>query len=309
VLLHALTLAQAEGGKRPTGPDDVIWLNLECQYCLTDAGLKELKDFKNLKYLNLSQDNVTEAGLKELKGLKHLRTLVLSNTHVMGEWTDGVLRTLREIGLLHALREAQLEGGQRPSGPDEVFVLYLSGYDKMTDAGLKELKDLKNLQMLDLARTKVTGVGLKEFKNLQTLDLSNTQVSEEGLKELKGCKNLKYLNLKGTAVTDEGLKELKGLKNLRTLYLPVVTDGVLRSLREVGLLHALANAQAEGGKRPAGDDDMIYLDLSGTQVTNEGLKELKDLKNLRVLSLLNTKVTDEGLKELKEALPMCMMHR
>ncbi len=48
----------------------------------------------------------------------------------------------------------------------------------MTDAGLKELAGLKNLQSLSLGRTKVTDVGLKELaglKSLQTLDLYNTR--------------------------------------------------------------------------------------------------------------------------------------
>jgi hypothetical protein len=46
--------------------------------------------------------------------------------------------------------------------------------------------------------------------------------------------------------------------------------------------------------------DLRYLSLTGTQVTDEGLKELRELKNLQKLSLANTQVTDEGLKELKE---------
>jgi len=40
-------------------------------------------------------------------------------------------------------------------------------------------------------------------------------------------------------------------------------------------------------------------------VTEEGLKELKELKNLTRLLLDGTKVTDAGKKELKEALPNC----
>ncbi|MEI4883989.1 hypothetical protein, partial [Klebsiella pneumoniae] len=72
--------------------------------------------------------------------------------------------------------------------------------------------------------------------------------------------------------------------------------------REVGLLHALTQAQnlAGGGKRPAGPDDVIVLNLLGTPVTSAGLKELKDLKNLQMLTLSGTQVTDAGLKELKE---------
>jgi hypothetical protein len=40
-------------------------------------------------------------------------------------------------------------------------------------------------------------------------------------------------------------------------------------------------------------------------VTDAGLKELKELKQLSRLELSGTKVTDAGIKELKRALPKC----
>ncbi|HEV3080227.1 MAG TPA: hypothetical protein VGY66_10625 [Gemmataceae bacterium] len=59
----------------------------------------------------------------------------------------------------------------------------------MTDAGLKELAGLKNLQTLELAGTAVTDTGLKELaglKSLQRLNLTYTRVTDKGLKELAG---------------------------------------------------------------------------------------------------------------------------
>jgi hypothetical protein len=50
---------------------------------------------------------------------------------------------------------------------------------------------------------------------------------------------------------------------------------------------------------------LTWLQLGSTQVTEAGLKELKELKNLSWLYLGGTPVTDAGLKELKEALPKC----
>jgi len=45
------------------------------------------------------------------------------------------------------------------------------------------------------------------------------------------------------------------------------------------------------------------------KVTDAGLKELQNLKNLDSLFLVDTKVTDEGVKELQEALPKCEIIR
>jgi internalin A len=45
------------------------------------------------------------------------------------------------------------------------------------------------------------------------------------------------------------------------------------------------------------------LDLSGTKITDAGLKALKELKNLRTLVLSETKATKRGIKDLQTALP------
>src|SRR5215471_8606691 len=55
-----------------------------------EAVLKELKDHKQLRLLNLNGSEVTDAGLKELKDLQQLRSLDLSFTRV----TDAVLKEL-----------------------------------------------------------------------------------------------------------------------------------------------------------------------------------------------------------------------
>jgi internalin A len=58
----------------------------------------------------------------------------------------------------------------------------------VTDAGLKELAALKQLQTLYLRGRSVTDAGLKEMaalKQLQTLCLYNTEVTDAGVAELR----------------------------------------------------------------------------------------------------------------------------
>jgi Leucine-rich repeat (LRR) protein len=225
--------------------------------------------------------------------------------------TDPVTKVVMHTFQMPAsARDTDLMNLPNPPFP---FALDLRGTE-VKDAGLKELKVLKNLSSLNLFATEVTGAGLKELKdlkNLTSLNLSFTQVTDARLKELAELKNLSSLNLQNTKVTNAGLKELKELKNLTYLDLfgTQVTDAGLRPLREIGLLHALSRAHGKGGSRPTSAAEVLSMDLSDTQVTDAGLKELADLKNLTFLNLSNTKVTDAGLKELREALPSCKVVR
>src|SRR5205085_650333 len=150
---------------------------------------------------------VMDTGLKELQGLKHLKRLYLDRTQV----TNTALQSLRAIGLLHVLTNAAAKNGERPSSSADVTRLDLYG-TAVTDAGLKELKELQSLQTLVLWRTKVTNAGLKELKDLKSLkvlDLKETKVTDAGLKELKQLKSLQTLDLRFTKVTDAAVKELK----------------------------------------------------------------------------------------------------
>jgi RNA polymerase sigma factor (sigma-70 family) len=185
---------------------------------------------------------------------------------------------------------------------------------EVTDAGLKELKDLKQLIVLYLWQTQVTDAGLKELKNfklLAGLNLDHTKVTDAGLKELKGLKQLADLSLRQTQVTDAGLKELKDLKQLKGLELPStkVTDAELKELKDLKQLIQLDldfTKVADAGLKELKElKQLRVLYLDGTRVTDAGLKELKDLKQLSLLQLQGTQVTNDGVRALRKALPKC----
>lgn len=99
------------------------------------------------------------------------------------------------------------------------------------------LKDVANLQELDLAGVQLADADLAQIaglKNLRVLHLEKTPVTDAGLAHLKGLSNLMYLNIYGTAVTDAGLPQLKGLTNLKSLYVfeTKVTDTGIAALKE-----------------------------------------------------------------------------
>ena len=138
----------------------------------------------------------------------------------------------------------------------------------MTNAGLKELAPLKQLQTLFLGHTLVTDAGLKELApltQLQRLDLGITKVTDVGLKELAPLTQLQRLDLDDTGdrrgaegtgptqatsdagshrtkVTDAGLKELASVKQLQMLNLSYT--GVTGTAEGAGSAQAAADAEA-----------------------------------------------------------------
>ena len=83
----------------------------------------------------------------------------------------------------------------------------------------EQLKDLAELETLDLSNTPVSNVGLEHLKDLsrlETLDLSGTNVTDAGLDHLRGLTNLQSLDLSGTSVTKAAIANLRmSLPNLK----------------------------------------------------------------------------------------------
>src|SRR5262249_46388482 len=125
------------------------------------------------------------------------------------EAEDNAIKAIQKLGGYMA-RDEKVKG--KP-----IVGVFLGG-TKATDAGLKHLAGLRQLQMLRLGKTKVTDAGLKHLaglRQLHGLDLTNTKVTDAGLKHLGRLKQLQTLDLNYTELTDTGLKELAGLKQLR----------------------------------------------------------------------------------------------
>ncbi|OWK36957.1 Alanyl-tRNA synthetase [Fimbriiglobus ruber] len=294
------------------GLDKITSLNLSGTK-ITDAGMKKLKKYRNLSSLKLENTTVTDAGLLELSGIPRLTDLGLSDTAI----TDGRLKTLRQLGLLHILGEATppdatlfawqgdpKDDPSRPRRPSDIRVLNLS-QSKITAAGLKELKDFKGLTDLSLPRSVYTDEGLKTLREiglLHTVDrASANDVSPPGDGRPRSPTEVTTFRWDLTTATDAGLKELREFTHLRHIDIEreKITDGTLASLREIGLIHALAVTD-DHGEGPRTANDATAFEFTNTKVTSRGLRELKGLKNLNLVTLESELYTDETLKVLHE---------
>jgi hypothetical protein len=94
-------------------------------------------------------------------------------------------------------------------------------------------------------------------------------------------------------------------KPVRSIYLPgkKVTDAHLKHLKELKKLEfvrldAAPNITDEGVKELASLEQLKDVGLGSTKVTDAGVKHLTKLKNLTNLNLNFTKVTDASVNEL-----------
>jgi hypothetical protein len=108
---------------------------------LTDAGMRRVGDWENLRVLNLNGcADITDDGLSHLVKLNNLEKLMF-----IAEGS-GTLN-ISDAGLKHVGQMSRLR------------ILYLVGIP-VTDQGLKHLRQLDNLELILIRRTQVTDEGI-----------------------------------------------------------------------------------------------------------------------------------------------------
>lgn len=196
---------------RPTPGDPISDRTLEC---VAGAG--------TLKNIGLGSsgrpDELTDDGLRHLAGLKQLEDLSLSGKKLTGS------------GFRH------LAGGNLK----RVHLGYGGTDGGITDDGLAGVAKLATLQLLNLWGNKaVSDAGLAHLKNLtnlETLNLQDTGVTGPGLAHLAKCGKLEQLNLGKAPVTDAGIDNLPALPKLTHLWLgkTKITPAKLEKLKQAG---------------------------------------------------------------------------
>lgn len=148
-----------------------------------------------------------------------------------------------------------------------IHSIELSHNETVNDESLEWLAGLRELRVLYLYNTAVTGSGLASLNGLplQHLELSHSPVTDEGLRGVVDLSQLQSLGLKNTAVTDQGLNHLVKLPKLKDLR------------------------------------------LAYTDVSDVGLERLHQLTSLESVTLNGTNITAEGVTALAKALPKCQI--
>jgi len=117
-------------------------------------------------------------------------------------------------------------------------------------------------------------------------------VTDEDLKLVTGLQHLEVLDLRGTQISDEALFHLTDLPKLTQLYL----GGALITDSEQALFRARYTDRAT---EPIQDlISLKVLSLARTDIGDQGIRRLVELKDLEALFLIDTQITDASLEPL-----------
>ncbi|MBM3813741.1 MAG: hypothetical protein FJW20_19110 [Acidimicrobiia bacterium] len=190
---------------------------------------------------------------------------------------------------------------------------------RVTDLGLLRLKHLRHVRELNLFFAEwITDEGLavlKDWPKIERLNLRGTKVTDNTLSLLAGKDSIVALDIGFAEVTDSGLQHLTRLKNLRELAFGgnKMTDvgmQVLRSLPNLTDLDIAGRQRTDSGLWSVAVTDFALdpvatlshlesLNLSGTQITAQGLAKLVPLRKLAKLNLYGAKrIGDDAIPHL-----------
>src|SRR5262245_8743533 len=255
---------------------------------VTDAGLAMLAGHPNLRAIKLERSGVTDAGMPHLQKIPKLEDL---DVRRLGITVAGY----KEIGKIAGLKRLR--------------VVYNSL--NFTDDCLRAIKDLKNLELLDMQDCNLPSekglVVLQGFPKLRNVRMYGPNVSDKVLSYLSGAKDLRVLSLEQcSSISEDGLDQIKSLPNLTELSLygasgikdtAVAKVAEIKKLEKLDLrstaISSLALSYLKGLK------NLKALDLSEDAVGNEGLEHIQGLTNLEDLNLWSCTINDDGLAHLK----------
>jgi uncharacterized protein YjbI with pentapeptide repeats len=115
---------------------------------------------------------------------------------------------------------------------------------------------------------------------LRTIVLRGTKVTDAGLTVFKDCRYLETVDLSHSAISGTGLHDLH-FNSIKDLNLSDSKFGDRGIADVVELRHRL-----------------LRLNLAGTEITDEGMERLQDLRTLEAIDLSRTKISGAGLRYL-----------
>ena len=215
-----------EGMLRLKSAPKIRDLNLFYAEWITDQGMTAIRDWKQLKRLNVRGTRISDGTLEIVSRIVGLEALDVAHTSVTDNGLDYLITlvNLKELSLGRGrLTNASLQvlkmlptityldlSGARPAPPDMPGRATQQG---IPEASVRAIAELKELRVLKLGYSAIGAEGLRILSSVATIEKLGLEgcrrVNDAALQELANWKNLKYVDVQDTQVTQAGVDALK----------------------------------------------------------------------------------------------------
>ncbi|HNM51364.1 MAG TPA: hypothetical protein PKN86_16725, partial [Candidatus Obscuribacter sp.] len=199
---------------------------------------------------------------------------------------------------------------------NDLIGLTLNKHNKATDEAVKDCSTLTGLTRISLTSKKITDKGLAYINNLgelKWLDVGDADISGKQLSLLPCLPNLNYLRLdtdRSSPDFSDTFKALHGSKNLYTLSArtcdvcdqDIVHIASCTNLTEL-ILSSNLGLTEEGLKQLSALKNLKQLRLTNIPLKPGIISTLSQLKHLKVLHISSKNWSEKDKARLKEALP------
>ena len=282
----------------------------------SDADLEQLGLLSQLTSLRLNETNISATGMEDVGKLTNLVNLDLRGCSINNE----SMKALEGLSQLRALRLSGESGSTTVDDDGMASINKLTSLKALlldhlwiSEVGLTDLADLKNLEELYLAKTLIDDASLAvltQHPKLKKLRISQTQISDAGLESLVALENLTDLDLsENSIISDLGMEHVGKITTLKRLNLwrVALSDfgvGKLAGPKEIDWLNLDNTSLSDTGLiHLQGMAKITFLHLGSTTITDAGLVHLEGLTTLKDLKVTRTAVTEEGVASLNKKLP------
>jgi hypothetical protein len=300
---------------------------------ISDEICQRIASVENLASLDLTTTPITDRQLALLAPLTRLKKLTLSSTAI----TDEGLKCLAHFPQLHFLNLTATQitdaGLAHLSALPELRRLQLCLTD-ISEESLQTLGDLPSLQYLDVSLTAIGAEATKEFRRLHPTCNICCGATDSRLRVLALTQRTKYFTETGFEFMGMGsysipLKRLhaRGPFSVNSAGAALSDDehayfaAQQAEWNDLGLpLNGTSSYQFNPSANAAVTDaglaflvneqiELEALDLRDSEVTDQGLWELRGLPKLKNLDVRGATVTEQGVARLARALPDCEIIR
>lgn len=187
--------------------------------------------------------------------------------------------------------------------------LWVDGSSISGDA-IIAISKMTSLRTLSLGYTRIDGKllrALSKLENLENLYLTGTGICSSDIEFLSSCSHIEKLVFGGTKVDDDCLLVISKLRRLRALYFfgEKVSDKGALEISKCRLLEELSVERTQMGD--AGIRNILdrcsklrSVNVGGTGIGNESMRNANKLKELESINLSNTSVGGLGVSSLAE---------